>query len=162
MSIFVFSLGNNVRLTPYAVKILSKSSKFPWSSQPIIFRDMDSFHFENYSDEYISGYQRYINDRDLMETEFNKAESQKIPYVVFTNDIIVFETCRVLTRKMYDKSEIKPNNGYGGWFIITECDKNTMNIKFESYDFDEFGRLDWPQEENDLTKPFDILLDELL
>lgn len=162
MPIFVFSLGGNIRLTPCVVKTLSKSSKFPWSNKQILFRDMDLFHFENYKDEYISRYQRYMDDRELIETEFNKAEAQKIPYVVFTNDEIVFNICRVLTRKTYDNPETKPGTECGGWFIITECNKNTMDIKFEFYEFDKFGRLDWPHGENNLCEPLEILLMELL
>ncbi len=162
MPIFVFSLGGNLRLTPYIIKTLSKSSKFPWSGKSIIFRDMDAFHLENYKDEYISGYQRYAIDRELMETEFNKTEAQKIPYVVFTNDEIVFNICRVLTRKRYDNPETKPDIECGGWFVVTKCDKNTMNIEFEYYQFDKCGRLDWPHGENNLCEPFEILLTELL
>ncbi len=162
MPIFVFSLGGNLRLTPYIIKTLSKSSKFPWSGKSIIFRDMDAFHLENYNEEYISRYQRYTIDRELMETEFNKAEAQKIPYVVFTNDEIVFNICIVLTRKRYDNPETKPNTEFGGWFVVTKCDKNTMNIEFEYYQFDKCGRLDWPHGENNLCEPFEILLTELL
>lgn len=162
MPIFVFSLGGKLRLTPYAVKFLSESSKFPWNGKSIIFRDMDAFHLENYTEEYISGYQRYEIDRELMETEFNKAEVQKIPYVVFTNDEIVFNICRVLTRKTYDKPEIKTDSECGGWFVITECDRNTMDIEFEYYQFDKCGRLNWPHGRNNMCEPFEILLTELL
>ena len=157
MPIYVFSLGGDLRLTPYIVKTLSKSSKFPWNGKSIIFRDMDAFHLENYSDEYISGYQRYANDRELMETELGKAEAQKMPYVVFTNDEVVFNICRALTRKMYDNSENKANAEYGGWLVVTECDRNTMNIEFELYPFDKYGRLNWPHGKNNLCEPSETL-----
>ena len=161
MPIYVFSLGKDVRLSPDEVESLMNQNGFPWSQETFVFRDMDKFHYENYGNNYISGYQRYIADRKLMEAEFQNAESRKIPYVVFTNDMIVFQTCRALTNKAYDKLKNKPAGGYGGWLIITKYNRDGMSLS-EWYEFDQFGRLDWPQEENDLTEPFNIILSELL
>ena len=161
MSIFVLSLGKDVRLSPDEVESLMNQNGFPWSQGTFVFRDMDKFHYENYGNNYISGYQRYNVDRKLMEKEFQDAESNNIPYVVFTNDPIVLHTCRVIVRKAYDKPQNKLKNEYGGWLIITKYNHDGMSLS-EWYEFDKHGRLDWPEdEENDMTSPELTVLGEL-
>ncbi len=163
MPIFVLSVGGYISLTQNNVDVMIKSAKFPWKGRPIIFRNMDAFDFEKYENKYDSGYMRYSLNRTIMESDFRKAEKLNIPYVVFTNDVIVFNICRVLTRKTYDKPENKYDACYGGWFIVTKYNERNVKVEFESYPFDRFGRLEWPEKkENDLMVPFEILLSELL
>ena len=163
MPLYVLTVGNDVEIPWEKEKIILGDKKFPWSL-PFMSYNMDKLHSENHGKKYISPYERYRLDRNLLEEQFKKAQKINVDYVVFSTDAIVFDICRVLTKKAYENSDFQLNDHKcGGLFVIESYNQNTEKFEFGSYWFDKYGHLDeWPDTKNNPMGPFEILLSELI
>ena len=169
MALWIFTIGNDVRINQEEVEKILSNKNFPWNfnenprKDRKIFRNMNLYSKISCSENYMSQYKKYLNERKLMEEEFSKAEFENKDYIIFTTNEVIFETCRAIIHNKFKDDKESENKEYGGLVVITNFNHDNYDEEHICGWFDQYGHMDdWPSTENDISSPVTIILSELL